>query len=134
MQREVSWQLVLADLALILFVCTLAGLVGANNARENRECRTIFANSQSIYSNTPIKTGFGDWLAMQEPDDRAQLTIFGIYRNGESARIHQSVSMLENEAIAAGARPRLVIEEGNANQVFASLAYDGDLMNANDCM
>lgn len=135
MRSELSWQLILADLALILFVCTLAGLAGADQARSARPaCEAQFAQSHALYRAVPGAPPIGTWLAEQPADPRARLTIFGFYRAADHDRVTSDTLNLEHAALEAGASPRTVMELANQSQIFASLAFDGELPPAAGCL
>lgn len=135
MRGELSWQLILADLALILFVCTLAGLAGAGKAVAARSaCEAQFAQSHALYRAVLGAPPIGSWLAEQPADPRARLTIFGFYLAADHSRVTRDAMSLEQAALEAGALPRTVIEPADQSQVFASLAFDGELPGAAACL
>lgn len=123
-----GWQLILADLALILFLVTLTALpsaiAGQNSDREGSPKPTISA-SQALYR--PITGGptLREWLADQPRDPRATLTIFATYPPGGEAAAWQAseklVSSLDDPAVAV----RTIISRGREKHIYASLAYDG---------
>jgi len=132
-----GWQLILADLALILFLMTLSALPAAEAEsgqrladREARESdargvpRPEVAPAQALYRAVPGGPGLGAWLAAQQPDPRATLTIFATYRAGGEAAAWGRTEALAAEARASGARVRTIISVGAAEEIYASLAYD----------
>jgi hypothetical protein len=126
-----TWQLVLADLALILFLVTLAALAGfpesepAGSARRPGGEPARFAPSQALYRAGPDAPPLGEWLARQEGDARATLTIYARHdRTGES-EAWDGAKALAREAAAAGVVVRVVIEPGEETALHASLGYDG---------
>lgn len=124
----------MADLALLLFVCTLAGLAGAYRSEaEQPACTVQFAQSQALYRDVPGAPPIDVWLAEQPQDPRARLTIFGLYRTQDHDQVAKEALGLEQAAIEAGASPRTVIEPADRNQIFASLAFDGEMPPAAGC-
>lgn len=132
-----GWQLILADLALILFLLTLSALPAAEAEsgqrladREARESdargvpRPEVAPAQALYRAVPGGPGLAAWLAAQQPDPRATLTIFATYRAGGEAAAWERTEALAAEARASGARVRTIISVGTAEEIYASLAYD----------
>ncbi|KPP92559.1 hypothetical protein [Erythrobacter sp. HL-111] len=129
-----SWQLVLADLALILFLVTLAALAGSHEPGRTEANGgggpeqggpARFAPSQALYRAGPDAPPLDEWLARQERDPRATLTIYARHdRAGESAA-WAAAQALSREARAAGAAVRVVIEPGEETALHASLGYDG---------
>jgi len=136
-----GWQLILADLALILFLLTLSALpaaeaetgTGTGPKLADREAhgeeargalRTEIAAAQALFRPVPGGPSLGAWLAAQQPDPRATLTIFAIHANGGEAAAWTRARALAGEARARGASVRTIISAGAADEVYASLAYD----------
>lgn len=124
----------MADLSLTLFVCTLAGLVGVRHAGAGEtDCTALFAQSHAVYRAVPGAPPIGSWLAEQPADPRIRLTIFGFYVAEDHGRVLTQALSLEHAALEAGASPRTVIEQADQSEVFAGLAFDGELPSAADC-
>lgn len=132
-----GWQLILADLALILFLLTLSALpssdaeagrrLAAGEPRERnlrQQQRAEVAAAQALFRPVPGGPALGEWLSAQQPDPRATLTIFAVHAPGREAAAWQSAQALAAEARARGARVRTIISAGTADEVYASLAYD----------
>lgn len=132
-----SWQLILADLALILFLLTLSALPAAEaetgrrlaaravqekGARE--ETQPEIAPAQALFRPVPGGPGLSAWLAAQSPDPRATLTIFATHKPGGEAAAWTRAEALAAEARATGARVRTIITAGEEAEIYASLAYD----------
>lgn len=132
-----GWQLILADLALILFLITLSALPAAE-AESGRKLaehvardkdargpiRPEVAASQALFRPVAGGPSLGAWLDTQAPDPRATLTIFALHRKGGEAAAWARAEALAAEARAKGARVRTIIAAGPADEVYASLAYD----------
>jgi hypothetical protein len=134
-----GWQLILADLALILFLVTLAALASfpeggrANDASETgasengglgagdtaRQAR--FAPSQALYRPGPGAPPLAQWLARQAPDPRATLTIYARHAGADEAASWAKARALAQEARGTGVAVRVVIE-----RVDADRGVDGD--------
>jgi hypothetical protein len=132
-----GWQLILADLALILFLLTLSALPAAEAETERRladsqargedaqrALRPEIAPAQALYRPVPGGPSLGEWLGAQAPDPRATLTIFAVHAEGSEAAAWARAQKLASEARARGARVRTIITVGPADDVYASLAYD----------
>ncbi|MFO6446366.1 hypothetical protein ACLBKU_04410 [Erythrobacter sp. NE805] len=132
-----SWQLILADLALILFLMTLSALPAAEAEsgqrladREAREQdtrstpRPQIAAALALYRAVPGGPRLGTWLAAQQPDPRATLTIFATHTPGGEAAAFARAEALAAEARAGGTRVRTIITAGEREDLYASLAYD----------
>lgn len=132
-----GWQLILADLALILFLLTLSALPAAEAESEARLAenaaradtalailRPEVASAQALFRVVPGGPSLGAWLASQSPDPRATLTIFATHSKGGEAAAWARAQALADEARAGGTRVRTIITAGAAADVYASLAYD----------
>lgn len=132
-----GWQLILADLALILFLLTLSALPATEattgHRRADREARETdvkgplppeLAPAQALYRPLPGGPSLSEWLASQAPDPRATLTIIAAHRPGGEADAWERAQALALEARAAGRRVRMIITAGADDEIHASLAYD----------
>ncbi|HSJ78775.1 MAG TPA: hypothetical protein VK913_08595 [Erythrobacter sp.] len=132
-----GWQLILADLALILFLLTLSALPAAEAEsgrrladREARDKdarpaqRAEIASSQALFRPVAEGPRVGEWFRSQPRDPRATLTIFATYDQGGEAAAWAKAQAMANEARASGARVRTIIAAGAEADVYASLAYD----------
>jgi hypothetical protein len=133
-----GWQLILADLALILFLLTLSALPAAEagtgprivgtepRARDPRRNAVPEhrAAAQALYREVAGGPRLGDWLRAQAPDPRATLTLVITHPARGEAAAWRRAEALAAEARAAGARVRTIIVPGPAAAVEASLGYD----------
>lgn len=135
-----GWQLILADLALILFLLTLSALPAeeaetarglASRAVQEKAARDAMqgevAAAQALFRPVPGGPDLSEWLAAQAPDPRATLTIFAVHTPGKEAAAWARAEALAAEARARGARVRTIISAGPAEEIYASLAYDAPL-------
>ena len=135
-----GWQLILADLALILFLVTLSALPLAETdaaagrgfaARVARDEDTrpaspppAIAAAQALYRPVAGGPGLGEWLASQPRDLRATLTVFARYPAGGEAAAWKAARALASDARASGVPVRTIITAGSEADLYASLAYD----------
>lgn len=118
-----GWQLILADLALILFLVTLSALASEDaNAPGNAE--TPIAPAQALYRPGPQAPSLRDWLAERPRDPRATLTIFAQHSEETRERVWEEAQLLAGEAEASGFAVRVVLTRGSRSDLHASLAYD----------
>jgi len=136
--RAPVWQLILADLALILFLVTLTALAGeeANHGSDRPEDEAptdpYISQAQALYRPDPLGPSLAQWLSEQSPDPRATLTIFAQYapdeqgaeQGSEREGVWAIAQALSDDAQGRGFGVRVVITEGKASDVYASLAYD----------
>jgi hypothetical protein len=140
-----GWQLILADLALILFLLTLSALPAAEadtgQRLADREARqkdteplplTEIAAAQALYRPLAEGPSLTDWLAAQQPDPRTTLTIFATHAPGGEAAAWAQAQALAAEARASGTRVRTIIAAGLQDDLYASLAYDAALADAGE--
>jgi hypothetical protein len=135
-----GWQLILADLALILFLLTLSALPAAeaesgrrlaDSEARDKDARgpnlPEIAAAQALFRPVEGGPSLSAWLAAQGSDPRATLTIFVTHGEGREAAAWQRAQALAAEARAAGTRVRTIIVAGQAEDLYASLAYDTPL-------
>lgn len=124
-----AWQLILADLALILFLMTAAALSTSQDLDEppkpeSGQTATLLAPAQSLYRAGPGLPTLAQWLEQQQRDPRAALTIVAQHAPGEEERAWSEARSMATTARSMGVRTRVIIRVGKANAVHASLAYD----------
>lgn len=120
-----GWQVVLADLALILFLVTLAALAaGSENEERAVIARSEIAPSQALYREVENGPPLAQWLDERPSDPRATLTVMGRYADGDAATIWRRAQALADQARGRGFRVRVIISEGEESDLYASLAYD----------
>ena len=134
---RLSWQTLLADLALVLFIITAAAWARSNGTRSNgmhgRQA-SVLANAMpradaagsaplAVYRDGPGAPTLGAWLAQQAPDARQQLTIVTHYTQASAPGLPARIAALLADARAAGTSPRLVIEPGPGG-TSAGIGFD----------
>lgn len=127
-----AWQLILADLALILFLVTAAALSaggggggGIEDPSHSTDQRTeIIAPAQALYRAGPGLPSLAEWLEQQPSDPRASLTIIAEHSTGQDERAWSDARAMAATAGAMNVRSRVLIREGKTNSVYASLGYD----------
>jgi len=128
-----SWQLILADLALILFLVTAAALTAGSPPDEAAKVEgradaapqaQPLAPSQALFRAGPGLPTLAQWLALQPRDPRAALTIIAQYAPGEEAQVWDDARQMAATAAAQNVRARVVIRPAQRNDLYASLAFD----------
>lgn len=135
-----SWQVVLADLAFILFLVTVAALSAASGGQTpaaqtpemlapqmrapEAQPPEAQAPAQALYRAGPGLPTLAQWLAQQPLDPRASLTIVAQYAPGEEGRAWSDARNMAATAAAMEVRARVIIREGKDSAIHASLAYD----------
>ncbi|MEL7198164.1 MAG: hypothetical protein AAGL10_07595 [Pseudomonadota bacterium] len=133
-----GWQLILADLALILFLVTLAALASALQAQVDSKDASIpltasaqsdrtadtAAPVQALYRPAVGIAPFGEWLSDQPNDPRAQLTIIASYSAQANPETWRRVRAMVSQAAERGIAAKVIITPGTFDDVYASFAYD----------
>ncbi len=127
MTRTASgWQLLLADIALILFLFALASLSRApRDGEHSTDTNSIaVAPAQALYRSARDGPTLSEWLASQSRDPRATLTVFARHSSGDESAIWARAQRMANAARNDGYPVRVVISAGPDSDIYASLAYD----------
>ena len=125
MRSAHGWQLILADLSLILFLVTLTALVSSSSDEaQSRGSEPYVAPAQALFRQVEGGPGLSEWLAEQAADPRAALTIIARHGAGDRDAVWQEAEALAQSAEDKGVAVRVVITKGEASDVYASLAYD----------
>lgn len=123
-----GWQLILADLALILFLVTLAALAATPSVRPRMGSNDPqIAAAQALYRPDPEGPSLAEWLATQQPDPRATLTIMAQFSEGDERSVWEQAQNAAGRAAGHGFAVRVVITKGEASDIYASLAYDTEV-------
>lgn len=121
-----GWQTTLADLSLILFMVTAATLSQQAPAPK-RAIQAIKASPQSeplaVWRAEAGAPPLAEWLELQAPDARQQLTLVVPYRPGGADAALQAAARLLVQAGPPAAGLRIVVEPGEGVPA-ARLAYD----------
>lgn len=134
-----GWQLILADLALILFLVTLSALPRteadaapgmANRVAPAPPPRAEIAAAQALYRPVTGGPSLDEWLASQPRDPRATLTVFALHPAGGEAAAWRAAQRLAASARSSGVPVRLIISSASEADVYASLAYDAGVSGA----
>lgn len=116
-----SWQTVLADLSLILFMVTASALGDAPSATPPppppapaQPAIPALGEPVALWRDAPGAPSLKQWLAQSAADPRLRLTILAAPEQGQRAL-----------ALAAGAgRPARIVLEPGRSGVEAALVYD----------
>jgi hypothetical protein len=143
-----GWQLILADLALLLFLVSASVLTTQEQSGQERTGQEQSAQERAarreqegeaqapggegialaVYRSGPDlppgSPGLDQWLALQQPDPRATLTITATHAAGDETRAWREARSLAQSAQAQGVRVRVMIRAGKTTGIAASLTYD----------
>lgn len=140
-----GWQLILADLALILFLLTLSALPAAEAESGHKLAdkyatekdarlppKPEIAAAQALFRPVAGGPSIAEWLASQPRDPRTTLTVFVRYQPGGEAAAWNAAKALARAAQTSGVPVRTIITAGAAADIYASLAYDEVVAQAPD--
>jgi hypothetical protein len=128
-----TWQTVMADLALILFMVT-AGAMGHREKRPADAHLPPRGEPLAVYRPHDGAPSLRHWLAEQAPDDRQRLTIVSRYTPGQAAAAADAALAMAGEANGENVDPRIVIEPADRSELVALLAFDRDRDWHDDCV
>jgi hypothetical protein len=123
------WELLLADLSLILFIVSLAGLATAETHANSQagppSPSDNDAPSQAIYRNVAGAPQLGEWLDSQMLDPRLTLTIRVEYSGASKAASLARAAAMAGEATRRGLPVHTVlVENAEESAIMAELAFD----------
>ncbi len=126
-----GWQLILADLALILFLVTIAALANTADRPDSQDTRSgedtggaSVAPSQALFRPGTDVPSIEQWLARQPRDPRATLSIIATHRAGEDQKAWEAAQKLATQARETGVAVRVLVQPGDRSDLYASLAFD----------
>lgn len=129
--RDASgWQLILADLALILFLVTIAALAEQSDEDEIQAAQEAvrpdanIAPAQALFRSGSGSPSIAAWLESQNPDPRATLTVIASHIEGEQSEAWARARALAEQARSQGVAVRIVIQRADQTDLYASLAFD----------
>ena len=120
-----SWQLVLADLALILFLVTLTALVNSSSKSDELLIRAPYpAPAQALFRPTSRGPTLSEWLTEQPEDPRLTLTIIAQHSGEDRELMWDNAQLLAASVAGAQIGVRVIITKAEQSDLYASLAYD----------
>ena len=125
LRAEPSWQLLLADLWLILFLATAAALAAQSGRTIARAGEEMTAAPVALFRPQNSQGELAAWIVAYRPDPREALTIRIRHRPGDLPAALARAGDLAEEARHAGQTARIVLEEGAQGDAFASFAFEG---------
>jgi hypothetical protein len=133
-RTALGWQVMLADLALILFMVTAAAMADAPDKPKaaavlpaQKPQDPARSEPLAVWRDGEGAPDLAAWLAQEQPDPRLQLTITLRYPPAAQAGALARGGALAQAASARGMTPRVILEPSPAAQTLeavAALAYD----------
>lgn len=126
-----GWQVILADLSLILFIVIASGFVTGEGSEVRTEKAPMVAEATELWRPASEKT-FSDWLRSRSGDPRETVTINARYTADQRDRMADQAIAALAQAQAAGFAPRVILEQGMENDLFATVSFVGSGQVAHD--
>ena len=126
--HDSSWQVLLADLSLILFLSTAAAL--AAEQEEQVETMPLLGQETPVAQHRLREGGptLGEWLAEQPDDPRLRLTLVVPFEPWYKGHALDKAERLAREARMHDKFARVIVEPGDGRtDVLAVLAYEGEV-------
>ncbi|GGD64046.1 hypothetical protein GCM10010990_11850 [Croceicoccus mobilis] len=129
-----GWAILLADLALILFLVTASAVVprdsvaasgpaGSGDAMPGAMPEAVPGVMQAVYEDAPGAPSLPEWIDSLAMGDSADLTIEAHYGDGELPQAMARAGELASEARARGKRAIVVFSPGEPG-IRVRLSYD----------
>lgn len=134
-----SWQTILADLAMILFMVTASALSDpgvkpppkppAPPVKPRHLAASARAEPVGVWREGPGMPALADWVAQQGADPRLRATVL-VREAGDAAQALDHAARLVNALGARKADARVVVEPANGRSAGATvtLGYDAEIM------
>lgn len=118
-----SWQIMLADLSLILFITAAAAI--SHNKTSAKLSVPPTVPPVAIFRDDKQDGELEYWLNHYQGDARQKLSLVVTYKAGQLDKATARARAMAKTAQNAGLHPRIVIEEGREEAAEASFSYDG---------
>lgn len=135
-----SWQTILADLALILFLVTASALANAPDAPLGPDVparhapRPVAPSPRAepvgVWTDGPGAPPLAEWLATSARDPRLRVTIAVRYARASRVDALAHAAQLGELAGPRAAAARMVVEPGASDGASVALGYDAEVVPA----
>lgn len=127
-----NWQIMLADLSIILFLMTFSALAHHHAAPKTAVAEVRAGPPAPPQIADPVaiwRAGGGaptleNWLKTQAPDPRLRINVYGGYIPGRKEAILTEAAKLVSEPVLAGRDVRLIVEPADQDFVTVTLSFD----------
>lgn len=122
-----GWQVLLADLSLILFITTAAALAqGGDGIAVSAGTRDVPPAAVYRMRSDADPARLRDWISAYTPDPRESLGIVIHFRPAQFDQALIRARRLMEQAQASGHVPRITFEEGGQEDTIASFGFAGN--------
>lgn len=120
-----NWQLMLADLSIVLFLTTFSALTQSHGQKPPAKPGiTAVAEPVALWRAGSGPPSLGEWLKGQALDARMRVNVHGGYRAGRRDAVLAEATSLAADPALAGRPVRLIIEPADADAVTVTLSFD----------
>jgi len=131
-QPGTSWQIMLADLSIILFLTTFSALARGDGAEAAAPPKRAQVSAAAPAVAEPVAVwragggapSLGDWLSGQTIDRRMRVNVHGGYREGRRDAILAEAATVTADPALKGRAVRLILEPASADSVMVTLSFD----------
>lgn len=134
---DTSWQIMLADLSIILFLTTFSALarVESTSAKAATPAPVaapaptpppapLVAEPVAMWRPGPGTPPLGQWLKEQAVDTRMRVNIHGAYRPGRRDAVLADAAAISADPALQGRAVRLILEPANSDTITVTLSFD----------
>lgn len=129
-----NWQIMLADLSIVLFLTTFSALANdprrahpgshAGPHRPSAERGLEIAEPVALWSAGKGAPPLADWLRSQAFDSRMRVNVLGSYQAGDRVHVLADATAVADNPALAGRPVRLILEPAARSAVTVTLTYD----------
>jgi hypothetical protein len=131
-----NWQIMLADLSIVLFLTTFSALAQGKTPDEAPPppavaavqpavpAAPIVAEPIAIWRAGKDSPPLGEWLKTQAADPRLRVNVHGGYRQGRRDAVLIEAAAVTADPSLAGRSVRLILEPAQTNSVLVTLTFD----------
>jgi hypothetical protein len=128
-----NWQIMLADLSIILFLTCFSALAHSKEpetaplsppAAVTKAAAPIVAEPIAIWRAGKDAPPLGEWLKTQAADPRLRVNVHGGYRQGRRDAVLIEAAAVTADPSLAGRSVRLILEPAQTNAVMVTLTFD----------
>lgn len=125
-----NWQIMLADLSIILFLMTFSALAHDDGLKPKPRAAPAVISAPAVAEPVAAwRAGqgappLGEWLKSQAADARMRINVHAAYSAGRREQLLSEAAAVGADPALAGRAVRLILEPGAADAVTVTLTYD----------
>ena len=134
-QPGTNWQLMLADLSIILFLATFSAMAHgsakpakapapAARAKVEAPAPPVVAEPIALWRSGGGAPPLGEWLKGQQIDGRMKINVHGAYSAGHRDTVLAEATDVTADPALAAKPVRLILEPAEADSVTVTLSFD----------